>query len=356
MSAAPAIKSRLKYKLKIVAGPHLNEVYGLDQDLLRIGRGEDNDIRLVNDGRVSRHHVKIVWTGTEYRFANLSQKNFVMLDGQVLQEGVLIAASKLQVGETLIEVFEDGPVLVSTEPVGSAMIPSPVQPPAVPGPKPQGPPVGLVTPAARPAAPAAAPAKSAPGSASTRPASSRPYRTPQQKGRNNFYYIIGGVVLLMVFLLLQDSKPKVKKTFRPPQQVEYDLLQSSNEKKKLEERREALQTETAKRVQENIIKGFRDYQQGNFARARDHFQVVLNLDPDHEMAKRYYHLSRVKFDELLQFHMLQGLRYKDKRNYRMCRSSFQSALIMIQNNSNHPKYREIKQFFDECSLASEGRF
>ncbi|MFN8789861.1 MAG: FHA domain-containing protein [Bdellovibrionales bacterium] len=355
MSAAPAIKSRVQYKLKIVAGPHLNEVYGLDQDLLRIGRGEDNDIRLVNDGRVSRHHIKIVWTGTEYRFTNLSQKNFVMLDGQILQEGALRAASKLQVGETLIEVFEAGPVLVSTEPAGASMMPAPLQPPAPLAAKPQGPPVGLATPAARPA-PAPAPARPNPGASSARPAAPRPYRTSQQKGRNNFYYIIGGVVLLMVFLLLQDSKPKVKKTFRPPQQVEYDLLQSSNEKKKLEERREALQTETAKRVQENIIKGFRDYQQGNFARARDHFQVVLNLDPDHEMAKRYYHLSRVKFDEMLQFHMLQGLRYKDKRNYRMCRSSFQSALIMIQNNSNHPKYREIKQFFDECTLASEGRF
>lgn len=354
MTAAPAIKPKLRYKLKVVAGPHLNEVYGLEQESISIGRGEDNQIKLIQDARISRAHVEIVWTGTAYRFRNTSQKNFVMLDGQVKEDGVLVPGSRLQLGETVIEVFEEGPILVST----SVAPPAPVAAPAT-----------AHTPAMRAQVQAAAAAKpSAPrsmvGVAGQSPAPARPlkqkrspsYSSPQDSGKKNFYLIIGAVVLIFGWILTQPTKPKDLKTFRTSQQVEYDLLQSTGEKKKLEERLQTMQTETAKRAQENLIKGFRDYQQGNYSRARDNFQVVLNLDPENEIAKRYYHLSKIKFDELLQFNILQGLRYRDKKNYRMCRSSFQSALVMIQNNQNHPKYREIKNFFDECNLGLEGRF
>lgn len=356
MTAAPAIQSRLKLKLKVVAGPHVNEVYSLEQDMIRLGRGEDNQIKLIQDSRVSRNHVQITWSGSCYRFKNLSSKNFIMLDGKVLEEGDLKPGCKLQIGETLIEVFEEGPILVPTQPsAGGTQVPSAPRP-ANSILKPQ-----AVTPqaAVRATQPAQAKRAQAPGpamAAQQKPKPAPNYRSSQNSSRTNFYIIIAVVVIGFFWLLMQDSKPKEVKTFRTSQAVEYDILQSAEERKKLEERIEQQNSTTAKRAQENLIKGFRDYQQGNFARARDNFQVVLNLDPDNEVAKRYYHLSKIKFDELLQFHMLQGLRYRDKRNHRMCRSSFQAALVMIQNNANHPKYREIKNFFDECNLAIEGRF
>lgn len=358
MTAAPAIKSRLKFKLKIVAGPHLNEVYSLDHDSLRIGRGEENEIKLANDSRISRNHAEIIWTGSEYRVKNLSQKNFIMVDGVVLEEGPITPTSKLQIGETLFEVFDDGPMLVPSTVESKAPAQKPSGPPVVN----QGSPL-VPKPNGSPLKPAPTmPNRSQPlGQVRPQPQAQShhqqpAYRPPQDNGRRNFYLILGGIAALFTWWYLRSSGPKVTKTFRNTTDVEYDLLQSANERKKLEERLQGQQSETAKRAQENLIKGFRDFQQGNFSRARDHFQVVLNLNPDNEIAKRYYHLSRIKFDELLQFHMLQGLRYRDKRNYRMCRSSFQSALVMIQNNSNHPKYREIKGFFDECNLAIEGRF
>jgi tetratricopeptide (TPR) repeat protein len=158
------------------------------------------------------------------------------------------------------------------------------------------------------------------------------------------------------WLFSDSSKPKEKATFRTSQQVEYDRLQIEAEKIKLEQRLQSQNNQLYKQIQENLVKGFRDYQQGNYARAKENFGSVLIKDPDNELAKRYYHLSGIKFDELLQFNILQGLRYREKKNYRLCRSSFQSALIMIQNNNRHPKYLEIKSYFDECNLALEDRF
>lgn len=351
MSAAPVITQILKMKLKIVAGPHMNELYILDKAVTKIGRGEDNDIKLINDGRMSRYHAEIYFQDDQLRFRNISQKNFVLLEGQVVEEGLLQAGTKLQMGETTFEVFSDAPVVVSSE--MTVKVDSPIAPS-------QKPMILQKTPDV--SAAAQAPVKK-PSLAKPKPQvkiqQQQPqFQRPQTSGSNGRLYLYGTVIAVLFgvyYLATSDSKKDVK-TFRTSQQVEYDLLQSSDEKKRLQERLDTMQSAGAQRSQENLIKGFRDFQQGNFARARDNFQVVLNLDPDNAIAKRYYHLARIKFDELLQFHMLQGLRYRDKKNYRLCRSSFQSALVMIQNNQQHPKYREIKNFFDECNLALEGRY
>ncbi len=63
---------------------------------------------------------------------------------------------------------------------------------------------------------------------------------------------------------------------------------------------------------------------------REVFQVVLNLDPDNELAKRYYHLSKIKFDELVKFNMIQGNRYREKRNPAACVSrNYSNVLTML---------------------------
>jgi pSer/pThr/pTyr-binding forkhead associated (FHA) protein len=349
VSAAPAMKSKPKYRLKIIAGPHQNEIHTLEKEIVKIGRGDDNTIQLPRDGRISRNHVEIYWSGSEFRVKNLSQKNFVMVNERVVQEEVIKPGVKVQIGETLIEVFEDGPILV---PKGqdAANSPAPYSPRLAP-----------MQPRAQISANALrvnAPSTSAYAQIPQQPLK-QPQRTPrpaQTNSRARFYIILAIVGALVYWLMSGNSKPKEKLTFRTSQEMEYDQLQSEAEKARLEERINSQNNQLIRQAQENLVKGFRDFQQGNYMRAKENFASVLIKDPDNELAKRYYNLSSIKFDELLQFNILQGLRYREKKNYRLCRSSFQSALIMIQNNNKHPKYSEIKNYFDECNLALEGRF
>ncbi len=371
MSAAPVISSGLKLKLKVTSGPHLNEIYSLENKTTKIGRAEDNDIKLVNDGRISRHHVEIYLVNSQFKFKNISQKNFVTVDGKVAEEGILHPGQMLQVGETTFEVFSDGPALISNDLNTKAggvdekslvTVRVPLQAPVTPvvvRPAPLKPMNSTLSPASikpMPMGNAAPPLRPIPPMGASKVGRPSQGRASGGENKLTIYILVLAAIGFFAYLAMGPTKPKEVKTFRTSQQVEYDLLQSSDEKKKLQERLEVMQTTTAKRSQENLVKGFRDFQQGNYSRARDNFQFVLNLDPENVLAKRYFHLSKIKFDELLQFHILQGLRYRDKKNYRLCRSSFQSALVMIQNNQQHPKYREVKNFFDECNLALEGRF
>jgi tetratricopeptide (TPR) repeat protein len=112
-----------------------------------------------------------------------------------------------------------------------------------------------------------------------------------------------------------------------------------------------------RRAQENFIRGFRDFQQGQYDRAREAFQVVLNLDPENELAKRYYQLSNIKFDELVKFNLIQGNRYREKRNWRMCQSNYSNVMTMLQGRKDDPTFKEARQLYQECSLNVEtGRF
>ena len=85
-------------------------------------------------------------------------------------------------------------------------------------------------------------------------------------------------------------------------------------------------------------------------RARESFQVVLNLDSDNELAKRYLQLSRIKFDEMVKHSMLQGSRYREKKNWRLCQSSFFNVMTMLQNRKDDSVYQEAKRYYDECAL------
>jgi tetratricopeptide (TPR) repeat protein len=110
------------------------------------------------------------------------------------------------------------------------------------------------------------------------------------------------------------------------------------------------------RAQENFIKGFRDFQQGQYGRARESFQVTLNLDPDNDLAKRYLQLAKIKFDEMVKFSMIQGGRYREKKNWRKCQASFQNVITMLQSRKDDQTYLEAKRYYDECSLHAEGRY
>ncbi|RYZ69646.1 MAG: hypothetical protein EOP09_07315 [Proteobacteria bacterium] len=179
-------------------------------------------------------------------------------------------------------------------------------------------------------------------------------KTGNNSGRVRFYAIVVVVGLVGWWLMSPNAKKK-ELTFRSTEQIEQDIEASREEIKVFEARREKMDNVQYKRAQENYIRGFRDYRQGNYGRARESFQVVLNLDPDNELAKRYYHLAKVKFDELVKFHMLQGNRYREKKNWRMCKSSYFSTMTML-NNPQDSVFKEAKQYYDQCSLAEEGRF
>jgi hypothetical protein len=72
-------------------------------DGMRIGRHDDNDVTLA-DGRVSRHHARIVADDGGFAIEDLQSSNGTFVDGTRVQRARLHAGTSIVVGETVLEI------------------------------------------------------------------------------------------------------------------------------------------------------------------------------------------------------------------------------------------------------------
>ena len=72
-------------------------------DGMRIGRNDDNDVVIV-DGRVSRHHARIIAAGAGFAIEDLQSSNGTFVDGATIERARVLPGAKIVVGETVLEV------------------------------------------------------------------------------------------------------------------------------------------------------------------------------------------------------------------------------------------------------------
>ncbi len=343
----PQLKNGISFKIQIQRGPLAGQSYSFDKAVVGIGRGTENDLILSNDLRASRKHLEIHWDGVDLRIQNISSKNFLAVNGSQVESAKLESGSIVSVGETEFRIdFENVADNEFAEPKTKVFFEEPVvtQMPVLQQTRPN--PVPFSMASVGPVGMSGTGVHSSPR---------LPPRAAVGTSKLRFYIIVA--IIGIAFAWLMNSKVTKKKelSFRSSEQIEKDMESSREELQEFEVRKEKLDNVQFQRAQENYIRGFRDYKQGNFGRARESFQVVLNLDPDNELAKRYYQLAKLKFDELVKFHMLQGNRYREKKSWRMCKSSYFHVMTMVSNNQD-PIFKEARQYYDQCSLAQEGRY
>lgn len=399
MNQAPKINFIPKIRLSVGRGPHAGMTVEFERESIFLGRASENDVVLSEDVKVSRKHAEIKLTDLGFEILNLSDKNNVYVGGEVRQRWLLKSGEHIVLGQSDIEFcilgeLQDASDLTISPPksaTGSAPI-SALKTKTAPLDKtaPQLPPSIALAPEPAPFSLPQDPAMSYP------PAPSQ-WNTPNQPLANSWQQAPPGVppqgpwsqtanasqrpplgskpdstnmirlglVVVVAALFLGwyfsgaggrgGAKKESTDLYRTFEKIQQDIQRSEENLTAYKEKKEKMDSAQYRRAQEHLVKGLRDYQQGQYARARDSFQLVLNLDSENEIARRYYQLSRIKFDERVKFHIRQGMSYRERNNFRLCRSSYANAMKMI-NNPTDPIYKEAEQFFRECDLALMGRF
>lgn len=387
MSAALKQKPEIKVKLSVLSGPHAGQVFQLSKVPFQIGRGPENDVVLLNDPQISRAHAQISLLDRDLEILNLSQKNTLLVDGENVQKWKLISNSVFVVGESEIRVEYDlGQAVVSVGASSAAGAVIPIKKKAPPPHHQQTPPVGAGAPAR--SAPAVSGQKSP--AVRTQAVGPRAMRPPGQLNsppQNNLrmarpgayagvppqqntlaanprmkFYLIGLVLMMGAYLYFDQSgsaaqAKKINSTLRYEDEVNIKL--NSQQQQDIEEdrdlrRKERMSSPQIARIEENFIRGMRDFRLGNYLRAQDFFQLVLNLDPDHALAKRHLYLSRARFDGLVQEKLMLGDSYLKKHNYRMCESMYTQVMNMLQGKNYDEKFKLAEKKAKECALANEG--
>lgn len=313
MTSARALTSTAGLQIQIASGPRAGEAISFQQPLISIGRGPENDLAFTFDSKMSRHHAEIFFHNGTLWVRNVSKKNILFVNGVEVQSQALTHGSALTMGDTTLQIVMAHPQAVSS-------------------------------------VRASAPAHGEPQASYGQPASN------PEKVR--FYLLVALIVIGGLWLFGAGKGGTKKEAVLPvPAQVSIDFQKSENSVKALEKKQESSgqQTLQYKMAQEHYLKGFRDYRQGQYARAISSFQAAISFFPQHELALKYLGLSKTKFSERVNFNMNQGKRYLGNNNYRLCKSSFANVMIMIKDPNDH-RYIEARQFYNECSLKLEGKY
>lgn len=338
--ATVPVMSPVEFNLTVLSGKDKGAVYRLVAPEITIGRSSDNDISIPDDPTCSRVHARIRMTPEGFEVEGLSDKNSLIVDGEKVPKARLEDGSIIEVGNTRLQfkIVQNQMALQTPHP-GNLQTQSPQH-------------LSPVGPNAM-----AAPGAWSPQAASG-PAPSRPQAQKKKKKLTPMRVAIYGMVALLVYILLDDPpKPKKQIEIRTTEQIQADIeaAKKLKEAAEMEKRQNQTETRTYKEAQAAYVRGFRDYQKGIFGRAMESFQACLSLVPDHQLCTRYLKLSQRRFNELTQYHMVLGRKYRDQNQFTACASAFSNVMIMIKDQNNEV-YKEAKANYEACQAQVEDRF
>jgi hypothetical protein len=346
VSTAVSLAGATETKWTVISGPMSGTVRLMTTSAFSIGRSPENEFVIVNDPKCSRKHATVQWTQRGCEVSAMSEANPVAVNGKEVERAVLKDGDVLTFGDTRIQfnLTTGGmdSVASSRASTGSGYTSGHTQIALV---EPSGPPAGARS-YAQPAV-----------SRQQRPSGRGPRKKQSNKGR---IYLYGGIALIgIVIYMLPNAKKKDLLQLRTEQKIEADIAEAGtlkdSEQKLLAPLKKLDESMTGRQAQENYVRGFRDFRKGQYERSLDSFQACLALDPGHSLCNRYLRLAQRKFNELVQYNIILGRKYREQNQYKNCRASFRNVMVMVKD-ANSAAYKEAKANFEACNSLAEGRF
>jgi hypothetical protein len=331
MNAAMSLpRTGFKFMLTVRDGPDTGATYQLLPPTVSIGRGVENNVSL-NDLRVSRQAAVITFTMEQINITDISNRQSMMINQVQTSESPLKDGDLIFIGET--------EPLFKVEALPLHSLPPTMAP--------------------RAASPFAVPEGMTMSQTHGVPKPPPGVDTAARNKKIRFYAIVVVVVGGFVWMMnSQDIKKAKDPGLKTVQEIEADMKGSVDRQdaviKKREFKNEAEKTRYEE-AQHHFIQGFRDYQNAQYGRAMRSFETAIAIDPQHELAGRYYRLAEKQRDEMVAVLTLEGRRYREKSMYARCSASLEKALDAIPNKQDI-KYKAAEAIKKECDLMSEDRY
>jgi len=325
MSAAQAldIYKAIDFQLRIESGPDAGRAFRIYPPEITIGRDPKCDVTL-KDPKTSRVQCKIVF-GNSIVLTDMSSRGTSLVNGRKFSTHNIVPNDVIAFGETRIKFVAQSKTNL----------------PAVKGSQ------------------AAASQRTAPSRQPLQRGLPRPGMSAPPK--KNYMPMILIVLLLVAgvgFLLTSTGGSAAKQDLLTTSE---ELARQAEESREFQEKLETSYKDKLKTsraayqvaVQQHYIRGFRDFQAGNYGRAIQAFNSALAKDPNHTRARRYLQLSIQRREEKIEKHMLQGEKFKEKLMYDRCMSEFEKVLVLL-NRPQNPKYILSKERLNECTILQSG--
>lgn len=182
----------------------------------------------------------------------------------------------------------------------------------------------------------------------------------QQAGKPMLIFIAVMAVLFCAFLMLEETTaPKIEEKLATQSDVDKQIQESKDRttliRESYEKKKKLSENKYLYNVEKHFISGFRDFQNGQYGRAIDSFGTTIATDQSHVRALQYAKTARKQRDDLIDTHLQDGAKYKDKLMYNRCAAEFEKAIVLI-DNVHSKKYELARTQYDECRLLKAGGY
>ncbi len=325
MSAAIASpRMGFKFILTIRAGPDVGMSFQLLPPQVTIGRGTDCHV-VLNDPRASRNAAVINFSMEHIIISDASGRSALFINDENLEQSSLQDGDVIRIGDSEMTFFVES-IDLRPQPHLQAL-------------------GGTRGAGGMPFPPGAAPPPS--------------FSSGGLSKRQRFYLILGVVGLAFAALMATGKVvPRVEVKYNPNEALENQLKDSAAEIDKITAKRVFKSDEEKTRFEEankHFGEGFRDYEKGQWVRAMRSFETALTIDPQNQLAGRYYRLAEKMRDQMIADLTLEARRYREKGMYSRCSAQFEKVLDMITNHED-AKYKLADSLKKECDLHLENQY
>lgn len=363
-SSSPPTNAILKVKVIFLAGPEKGRIIDFKQPIIRIGRNADNDLVIATDSKISRYHAELIVGQDNVYIRNVSGQNYVLINDNEVQESLILNKQYIKIGDTELQIGFDSksPLrpIVST-PVMPASSINGGSPSVRNQNKPQ------LRGAELQSNQKVSPITSArfekrheqfpPSEQVFKGFARRKEQSKSSAGLIIFLIVTVGVIYY--FFVGNPSAKKKAAALKLRDNITTQQIIDESKKNiddlKLSKEKLGQDSQSYTEAHKLFIKGFRDYRNGSYDRAKELFAAALAFHSEHEQAKRYYYLSKRKSDEFALYHFNLAKRYYGLQNFRLCKAHFNIVVRAKKDEKDEIRIEAIQRM-KECEAKLEGNY
>lgn len=304
-------------RFKVVAGPDFGAVFVIINRQVSIGRGEENDL-VILDLKASRVHAQIFAGSTGWEIRDLGSANGITYNGKQVRSAQLKLKDTVAIGETVLEfmTFEAATQVLMGPPRSLSQVQADqanrtnLQPWAVVG-----------------------------GMAASLPPSAGASKSKSVNPKVLLLVVLG--IGSLFFFDTNEPKPKKPKSKGEPNRDLAAYLPTSDP------------PVVKKSVDLFFKSGFREFNQGNYLRAKTQFETVLQMSPGHPLATLYLENCDKQIEDEVKFHLEYGKKSYTAGKLKEARGHFEAILRLLFKDQSNPAFLEAKDQLEK--LAKEGQ-
>jgi len=293
-------------RLRVLKGLDQGSIFIVKSSSVILGRGEDADIRIA-DLKASRTHARIDFTKDGWLVSDLGSANGVFFQGEYIRKFGLKSGEHFTLGDTIFEFLVSGEsVRVLTAPLRSGAEVAQLDQ-ALSAQKMR---VQALSKAPKPALKAAGAKKFNP----------RTLLLVAALGGGYFY-------------MNMDDVKKV-----PMKAVEKKTAEEGDPQALASYLPSGVAKEIGKTAEQYYRQGFREYREGNLLRAKAQFDLALQVNPSHELARKYLHIADQDIKNEIKKMLVSGEKSVNAGRLREAKAYYEAELRLMNNDDTNPLY------------------